>query len=197
MAHQDDREAALAVEPGDRVHDRDRRPGVDARRGLVEEEEPGLGGEGSCDQDALLLSSRERPEGLLGDGLQPDLRQALGGEAVLVPAGRLERTKARERAHEDDLEHGEGKDRVEGLPLRDVARRARAPVEAVLDAPGEDGEEPEHPAEKGGLAGTVRAEEGAELARLDLEGDALQDRAAVVAEGHVVEGQRRRGHQLP
>src|SRR5439155_9404942 len=127
-------------------------------------------------------ATRERPEGLLGDGVQPDLRQALGGEAVLAPAGRLERPKARERAHEDNLEHREGKDRIEGLPLRDIARGARAPVEAVLDAPGEDGKEPEHPAEKGGLAGAVRAEERAELARLDGQGDALQDGAALVAE---------------
>src|SRR5207245_1418754 len=146
--------------------------------------------------DALLLAARERPEGLRGDRLEPHLGEALGGEAMLAPTRGLERAQARERAHEDDLEHGEGKDRVEGLPLRHVARGARAPVEAVLDAPGEDGEEPEHPAEKRGLAGAVRAEEGAELALLDPEGDALQDRAAVVAEGDVVEGQRRRAHQL-
>src|SRR5207253_8932378 len=148
-------------------------------------------------QGALPLATGAGPEGLLGDRAQPDLRRALGGEAVLAPAGRLERPKACERAHEDDLEHGEGKDRIEGLALRDVARGARAPVEAVLDPPGEDGKEPEHPAEQGGLAGAVRAEERAALARLDGQGDTLQDREALVAEAHITECQRRDAHQPP
>jgi len=142
-------------------------------------------------------SARERPEGLPGERLEPHLGKTLGGEAVLAPSRGLERAQARERAHEDDLEDRQGKDRIEGLALRDVARGARAAVEAVLDPPGEDGKEPEHPAEQGGLAGAVRAEERAELARLDGQGDAPQDRAALVAEAHLTECQRRDAHQPP
>ena len=88
------REAALAVERAIDVHDRGRRPGIDAGGRLVEEEDLRLGRERARDQHALLLAAGERPERLLGDGVQADLLEALGGEAPLARGRRAEAAAA-------------------------------------------------------------------------------------------------------
>jgi len=197
VRHEDRGESLLAVQAGEDVHDDRRRTRVDAGGRLVEQEEPRLARERAGDQHPLLLPARQRPERLGGHGVQPHLREAFGGVRPLPPSDVSQRRQPRVGSHEDDLERGQREDRVERLALGDVSRRSRGPIEVVLDAPAEHGQQAEQAPQERRLAGAVRAEEGEELALLDAEAQVLENRPRLVSEADVVQLDQRTRHQLP
>jgi hypothetical protein len=70
---------------------------------------------------------------------------------------------------------------------RDLVGRAAAHVLAVEDDAPARGDHPGDGAQRGGLAGPVRAEDRHDLALLDVERDALEDDALAVARVHLLD----------
>src|SRR5690349_18184567 len=90
----EDRDSELPVDAAEEAEHLLRRVGVESARGLVGEKDPGAGGEGAGDADALLLAARELfrvAAGLVGEADEPeellDARRDLGAR----PARDLER----------------------------------------------------------------------------------------------------------
>ena len=83
--------------------------------------------------------------------------------------------------------HGQGKDRVKGLPLRDVPRGAGGAVEAILNLPCEHGNEPEYAAQERRFASAIWPQQGHEFAAFDSKRDMFEHSPAVVPETHIPE----------
>src|SRR5258705_3737415 len=159
---------------------------VDARGGLVEEEEPGLVDEAGGEREALLPAAGERAGELV---LARREAEALEGLAH-VPLAVRDLVHAR---HEVEVLL-DGEVLVEAELLRHVAHRA-------LDAPGvlrdvvaeHDAmtlvgrEEPADHADGGGLAAAVGAEEAIDRALRDLHREVIDDRLLAEALGEALD----------
>src|SRR5262249_50976794 len=98
---------------------------------------------------------------------------------VLLPEARAGHA---EEAHGDHLARREGIDRVERAPLRRVGG-----AHPALDGPLGGLEDPEHGAQDRRLSRAVGSDDREEVAAVDLEVDAVDDRAAVVTQPRALE----------
>ena len=99
MRGDDDRQAALPVEPAEQVRNLELVADIERRRRLVEQQDVGLLRERAGDDHALLFAARERGERA---PLEPGLPRDLDIARTLE----LERAEMRVAAHQRDLEHG-------------------------------------------------------------------------------------------
>ena len=74
------------MQAADRRHDRVLGRGIDAGGRLVEQHDLGLDGERARDQHALLLAAGERPERLVRERREPDLRETVERAGALAPS---------------------------------------------------------------------------------------------------------------
>ena len=192
MLGHDDCDSEVVDEAGDRGQHVLSAGRVQGRRGLVEDDDLGVGGEHRADGDALLLAAGElaqcRPT-QVGDaedveGLLDPLAHRRGGEAQLLHAvGELLLDGVRDEPGEGIL--ADDTDEV-GEVARAVLTRV-APVDADVSgegAPGEVWDVPGHRAEEGGLARSGAADDEDELALVDGQADVTQHRLAGTVEGH-------------
>ena len=118
-------------------------------------------------------------------------------QLALPSANGLQQRQPPIGAHEHHLEDRQGKDRVKGVPLRDVPRGAGGAVEAVLNLTGEHGNESEYAAQQGRLASTVWPHQGKAFAAFDSKREVLEHDPAVVPETHISEREERTRHYPP
>ena len=69
----------------EQVHDLVPGPHVDARRGLVQQQEVGLGQQGPGEEHALLLTAGQRPDVPAGEVADAEAVEHPGDVALLVP----------------------------------------------------------------------------------------------------------------
>ena len=138
---------AVAVEPGDQLHDRRLRLRVDAGGRLVEQENGGSTASARAISTRCFCPPESSQKGRLAQIGEPHLLEALGGAAGAAAGPPDAAAPARIGAHQHDLERGQREDRVERVALRDVPRRAGRAVEAVVDPPRQHRHEPEHAAQ--------------------------------------------------
>jgi hypothetical protein len=153
------------------------RAGVERGEGLVQQQQPGLGGEGAGKGDALRLPPGE------GAGLGLDLiGEADPGEPLARPGARVGPVVAARPQSEGDVVEGAeaGEEQVvlehePDRPLRGGHERVGGGIvehDAVeLDAPAVERAQPGDRPQGGGLAGAVGPEERHDLAVVDLQVD--------------------------
>jgi hypothetical protein len=163
------------------------RDGVDAREGLVEQQDLALLGQRAGHQDALALTARELAELPPGVLAQADAVQQVEGEGAVGAAGPAQPAEARVATHQHDAERIDGEAVVCGGVLRDVAGAAAQHRAAGVGKLAEQGPQ------QRGLPGTVRPEHADERAGGDVERHA--DEGGAGPEGHAEVGDLdRRGH---
>src|SRR5919197_294575 len=164
--------------------DEDRR---EPHRRLIEQQQLRARHQRPADRHHLLLAARER-SGLLCLALGEAREQLVNAVEILVDRLAVAAVGALEGANLEVLEHAQAREqppafrRLGDAPLDDVVgggMRDVAALEANPSAP--RAVEPVDRAERRRLAGAVRADQRHDLARLDLDRDALQrlDRAVV------------------
>ena len=173
-------DSAIAVEPRQQFHDLERAFGVEIAGRLVGEQHVGVGDDGARDRDALLLAARQLGGRVARPIDQPDLiegREGGGPPRAFVIA-------AIEQGQLDILECGGARQQVE--PLEDEAQIAPSQQRALVAAEALDMMASEQEAAGGRhveaaedvhrrrFARSRRAHHGHEVARSDIEIDALQ-----------------------
>ena len=115
-----------------------------------------------------------------GDRARPTRSSAASREPALGTAGPPPPGQARERAHQRNLQRGDGVVEAGALGLGDGRRRP-----ADLDRPAQRPQLAEQDAQQRGLAAAVRAEQRDPLARLDVERDPSMAGGPAVAGGKI------------
>src|SRR5687768_2411802 len=179
--HADASVGEVAGDALDVVH----RERVDARKGLVEEDEGGIRGERARDLDAPPLAAREaHPDVVPQVGDVQLLEQALERlvpRRIVEVAARLE-----DRLHVvDDRQLAEDRRLLgqvtDAAPRARMHRQPRDVLAVERDAPPVAGHEADDHVEGGGLAGAVRAEQADDLAACDRDRQRGNDLALAVA----------------
>ena len=131
VAHEDERDLALAVQMLEQGVEARLGLGIDAARGLVQDQELGVRDQRARDEDALLLPGRQRADAGAGMRGHADLAEHLGDARALGRARPGRRGRARHEAGRHDLLDGGGQARVEDRLLRHVAEAA--PLRGTAD----------------------------------------------------------------
>src|SRR5918996_2367746 len=100
---------------------------VHARNRLVHHEDGRIGGKSACDQDPLLLATRERFDAITGDIGQVDQIQGMVRGHPIGGAVAAQKSHLRCTPRQDDLLDGSGNSGSRSHPLRDVADEIPAP----------------------------------------------------------------------
>ena len=192
VADEDEGDLALAVQVVEHRVEGGLRLRIDAARGLVEDDQLGVGHERAGDQDALLLTRRERADPRARVRFHACARQRLAHARSLRSADALEEAEARHEPGGDHLLHGHGQGRVERGPLGDIAqppplpecrrRLAEEPHRAFLGH-----EQPQHDAQERGLARAVGADDAEKVAGLDGQVDAVEHADFTVGDADALE----------
>src|SRR5690242_6014228 len=176
---------------------------VEAGGELVDEQQAGAGGERARQVEHLLLRAVELAGAAVGQGLQVergqqivDIYPALGIAAIGV--GDLDILAHRQR--QERLRHLEGAADAD----MDEAVRRQAPDRVILetDAPAIGRVEAGDDVAVGGLARAVEADEAQDLARFQIEAQAVEGMEAAEALHQALDGEERRalgltGHRSP
>ena len=214
MGDQQDGGALLAPEGVELVEDLGLDGDVEGGGGFVGDDEVGLEGRGDADHDALAHTARELERVRLGHALgvgQSHAGEDLDGRLpclLLPPVEVVRQHLAHLVAHGDDrIQPGHGVLEDHGdAAAADLAERAFVEGEDVLvaepDLAAEDvalvGEEVDDGHADSGLAGAGLADEGEDLAALDIEGDLVEGVggfvARAVADGEVSDADEGLGH---
>ena len=170
---------------------------VDAGHGLVEQDQPGPGHQRAADLDQLLLSARERRDGIVDHGFDleaaDDRQRFLGGRLLGLAAGAGPGQGGPEAFAEIVLgvEHQVLEDGQPGKAARQLEGAHQAEADALpgghagdvvageLDRARIGNEEAGNSVVERRLAGAVGADQAGELAFLDAEVDAVEHRRAV------------------
>ena len=122
----DDRQAALAIQPCEQRGDVELVAEIERRRRLVEQQDLGLLGERAGDDDALLLAARERGEAAALEGERAGGRERLARDGHVARALEFERAEVR-----DSVPSGRSRARCsrrrDGFPAARPRCDARAP----------------------------------------------------------------------
>src|SRR5918995_6919626 len=159
---------------GEQLAERLLRLRVDTGGRLVEDEERRLPGERFRDERALLHSTRESPDWVVGAMGEADALDRLGDQFAVVRSHRPEQPARGDPSGRYDLAHGGGGLRAELCALRQIAEqgatRERLSVFAKERRPTSCRalEAQDEPQERR-LPSAVRARDGDELARCDSE----------------------------
>ena len=156
--------------------------GVEGGEGFVEEQQPGLGGEGTGQRDALRLAAGQGAWAVVGVVGEVDTLEPRHGPGSGIGLAHV----AGAQPEGDVLQGGEvGEQQVvleddgDGPAFgahEDVGRRIVEGLAVELDAPVVDGQQPGEAAEQGALAGPVRSEHGDGLAALRGQLDVEEER---------------------
>ena len=161
--------------------------GVQVRQRLVQQQHLRLDHDGAGERDALLLAARQLRRPAVGQMLQPDeverrvhppLDLRARHAPLLQPEGDVA-AHCHMRPQRVALEHH--------ADVALVRRQARDVAPADRHLPALRDVEAGDQAKQRGLAAARRAEEGEELARLDVEVDVLQHAVAAVGQVHAVD----------
>src|SRR5215813_1981548 len=210
VAHQDQRHLPLPIQVMEHGVERGLRLGIHPARGLVKNDQLRIRNEGAGDQDPLLLARGERADAGASVRLHADARKRVLHPHPLAPADALEEPEARHQPRGHDLADRHGQGRIERGSLRHVAEPAPLPEGGgrLAEEPDRSSlrlEQPEHDAEKRGLAGSVRPDDAEEVAWLHGEVDAFKHSHLAVGDAHALEldegthqtALRRASHQAP
>jgi hypothetical protein len=124
--------------------------------------------------------------------VEPHIAQRLEHRDPVGGARRPEDAAAGEPAGRDHLADGRGHATAGAHPLRHIADPRPVLEPALrhveqLDRAREQRDQAQHRTDEGGFAGTVRAQDGDDLARLDPQRDVPQDLAAAVGDRSVAD----------
>src|SRR5262245_52730096 len=122
VAHQDERDVALAIQVVQQGVEAGLRLRIHAARRLVQDQQLGLGDEGPGDEHALLLPDRERADTSRRMTLHADLAQHVVDPLLLRRADPSEQPEDGHEPRGDDLVHGRRKGGIEHRPLGHVAQ---------------------------------------------------------------------------
>ena len=159
---------------------------VHAGRGLVQQQQLGMGGQGAGDEHPLPLPAGQGGEGAPAQLGQPDGGQRLLGRLPVLSAVRAGREVAHP-AHAHHVQDGDREQGVEAGVLGHVAHPAAGPLRRPAEHPhlaGLRARGAQDQAQQGGLAAPVGAHRGDELSGQHLEADLLEHRLAGVGEVH-------------
>src|SRR4051794_3317783 len=202
------RDVLRAADTCDQRGDRGLVRQVEALQRLVEQQQPGAGGEGLGDEQALLLTPREEADGAVGIGGRAHELDDLGQALVLAPGSRAVLLRPRQRnppagaaqAQPDEVDAAEPDLGVEVAPLGQVAdeiaalaRRAAGDAQAPCGQP----DQPEDGLDHRRLARAVRPQDGDELPGVDAHVDPGPQGAVADPHGGVPEVHDRRRCLLP
>src|SRR5690606_18878577 len=190
----DRRQLVLIGQLDEQPHDLTRRLGVEAGRGLVDEQDVGVLQEGAGDADALALPAGELVGALVELVGDPDALEelvgAVDGARREAPEPTAPEAYVAELAGEDVLHHGQAVDERELLedhpdaaPFEPQPPAGEAREVDTLELHGAGGwlDEAVHAADQRALAGPRRADEGHDLPGRHAQVDPLQrDLAAAV-----------------
>ena len=204
---QDDRQLPLARDLPDDPNGGRRVVGGESLRGLVEQQQLRLLGDGHRDLQQPLIAVRQGRGRLVGpveeaEELEAGARAPLAGVEDGAAADQTEVAPSLElHSHPRVLEHGQlGKDAGDLEGARDAAPAARGGgergdvVAAEEHAAHGRRQEPRDQVEQRGLAGTVRADDRAQLTGLDREADAVDGLQGAEGASEPVRLEHRRRH---
>ncbi len=185
-----DQDGQASVELPEQVKDVALQALVDVGRGLVQDEDAGLAGQGAGEQDPLQLPPREAADAAAGQVQGLHLGQGAVGDLAIGPAvaagpepGESPPTRATNPRQQHRLLHRNrevaGKARVLGHIAQLAAGLAgRAAEDPYLAALG--GEQAQDEAQQGTLAAGVGTDDPDELPRRHAQADGLQDPGGAV-----------------
>jgi hypothetical protein len=153
----------------------------DSRPLAVEQQQLRVLHEATRDQHPLALAAREVAEGVAGAVIDADSRQGGVRDLSVKVAGASPPGQAGERAHQGDVEGGNGEIEPGALGLGNGGRAA-----IDLDRAAHGPQLAEEDAQQGGFAAPVGAEECDALAGVDFEGHALDGGRPAVTGRQVV-----------
>lgn len=194
----DDREPTGPLEVAEKGVEAGSGRRIETGRGLVQEQEPGVGGEGARDEHPLLLSSGEAVEAPMGEVGQPHVDQGLLHPALIVVGGAATEPQPSEAPHENHLGRRERKAPGNPADLRHVADRlvlAARGLTEDLDGAHPGRQKAQEELEARALSRPVGPDESREDALIDLQFDTAQDVLSVVGETEAgdADGGKRRG----
>ena len=191
MLDEQDGEALLGLDRAQRLGQRRRLGAVEARRRLVEQQQPGLGHQRPADLDEPSLAEAEPLDRLVGEVGEPEQLEHLVAAGDLVGPGppaadrgpsrtgrRRRRTRSAMSRCSRTVRVGEQLDALERAPDAapgPLVHGEPGDVVAVeLDGAAVAAEHPEQAVEERRLAGAVRADEADPLALVDVDVDAVE-----------------------
>ncbi|OPZ57586.1 MAG: hypothetical protein BWY87_01607 [Deltaproteobacteria bacterium ADurb.Bin510] len=180
----DDHADALVLELHDHALDVADRDGVDAGKGLVQEQVLGIEGHGPRNLDPPALAARERDALALAHPLEAEVRNDL--VAPVLERAALE-ALGLERHGDVLLDRQSAEDRGLLRQIADALERPTGQIElgqillAQIDLAGIRLDEAHHHVEGRGLAGAVGPQQANDLATTTLERQAFDDRSLTVA----------------
>jgi hypothetical protein len=166
--------------------------GVDGGEGFIHEVELGVLGEGSCEEDALLLSAGELADLAVGEVADADVFEGFMGGGLLFFTDAVEPAECAVGAHGDDIEGAYGEVPIDAFALGDVADEVSlfgVGLSVDVDPAGGFGDEVEAGFEACGFSGPVGADDADEGAFGDVEFDVPEDGFTMVGDGEVVNGE--------
>src|SRR3954469_2899980 len=166
---------------------------VDARQGLVEQQDAGVLHERAGDQHALALAARQRAEALALPLREPDPSERGARRGAIGPREAPEPARAPVGPHQRDVEGRDGEVEARALRLRHIRRAA-----GELDGAPALGQLAQQRAEQRALAAAVGAEHRDDLTGADGEAD-LRQRvgAGAIAAGEPLDAHERAAHARP
>ena len=181
--------AALRTQFADRLPQRLPRIDVQAGGGFVEEQQLGPSAEGQRELHAPLLSAGQLAVAAVHQPVQPGQRHAVGdaARARVVAAGQVDQLAHLQRVrHGRRLQHHPDA-AARGQVLRRQAEQVRLPRLRTLQA--------QQQADRGGLAGPVRTEQGEHLAGRQRQIQAIERQHTAILVAHALQPGQCRGRE--
>ena len=184
---QDDRQSLRFVPLLDNRHQPFLGREIHRTRRLVQYQDVRLGGQGAGEKDSLLLPTGQFLKRRCGELRELYVVKASQGGLLIRGSGTPARSEQPIPAHENDIQHGQGKERINRLFLWHVAehnpgsglRRVDPPLSTLRLY------ETQQPAKKRCFPGSIRAHETNEFPRVQPELDISQDNGASVTEARI------------
>ena len=190
-----DHRASLSVPPPHHPQEIDHRPGIDGRKGFVEQHELRVLKQEPCEERALKLPARQRADGSALEPGESDRRNGLVDPRTMRGTQSEEAADLAPQPHRYQIDDRDRERPVNVRLLRQVGDIApRAGSEA--DVPGKWTQDTRHPFQQRRLARAVGPHDGGQAAVGDLAVELMHRRMPVIAQGQILECQRV-GHGAP
>jgi hypothetical protein len=183
--------AAFAMPAADEAQEIVDRLGIDSTERLVEQDDGRVLQQQAREQHALELSARESANTAVAQVLQAERGERFKDRKVAPAVQPAPSSDLVPETHGNGVEHRDGEAAVDVDLLRQVGDVAPLqPIEAK--AARQRLELPDNALEQGRLACAVRPDEREQIATVNLAGDVVHGRVAVVAERQIVKADGRR-----